>query len=125
MNQDRKHEPNTQPTVPPLWAEPPLAPVSFFAMPTIEPTGSEVVVSQQSPVAHQQPGLLSPQQAGPVAAQRVEQAPGQQGQGLAEQHRAQLQRLCRHLRETDQCPGQCVLSRARQNRRLGRFPGMS
>lgn len=130
MNQDRPQQPGKEPAVPPLSAEPGMAPSPFFAMPIPAPTGGEVIVPQQQPpvVNEQQPWPPPAQQAELVADQRVGQAPDPQqppqGQGLADQHQAQLQRLCRHLRATDRCPGRCVLSRARQDRWLRGFPDM-
>lgn len=128
MSQDREHMPGAQPTVPSLWAQPPVAPVSFFEIPTPIPTGGELVVLQQQPVIPEQRPWSPPLQAGPVAGQSADlvsqqQAPPQ-GQVLADQNRAQLQRLCRRLRETHRCPGQCVLSRARQDRLLRQFPDL-
>ena len=125
MSEDREHKPAKHRPVPPPFAEPGMAPSPLFAMPTTPPTGGELVVPQQQPIMNgQQPWPPSPQQVGPVVNPSANPVSPQQDQGLAAQHQAQLQRLCRHLRETDRCPGECVLSRARQNRRLRRFPGM-
>lgn len=127
MSQDRKHEPGAQPPVPQLWAQPPVAPVSFFILPDNVPTGGEIAVPQQQPVVNaQQPWPPPPQQTGLVAGRSANSvAPQQSPQGhmVAAANRAQLQRLCQHLRRTGGCPGECVLSRARQDRRLRNFPG--
>jgi hypothetical protein len=134
MSQDRPQQPGKEPAAPPLWDEPGMAPSSLFAMPTPTPTGGELVVPHTPPpvVGEQGPWPPSPQAAGKGPDQPGGQGPDQQpqappqwqGQGLADQSRAQLQRLCRHLRATDRCPGQCVLSRARQDRWLRGFPDM-
>lgn len=129
MSQDREHKPAKHRPVPPLWAEQGVAPSPLFSMPGNVPTGGEIAVPDARPpvVNTQQPWPPSPQQAGPVinqSADSVSPRQSPQGQELAAQHEAQLQRLCRHLRETDRCPGECVLSRARQNRRLRGFPRM-
>lgn len=128
MSEDREHKPAKHRPVPPPFAEPGMAPSSLFAMPPTSPTSGELVVPQQQPLVNgQQPWPPSPQPAGPVADQSANPvSPRQlpQGQELTAQHQAQLQRLCRHLRETDRCPGECVLSRARQDRQLRRFPRM-
>lgn len=129
MSRDREHKPGAQLALPSLWAQPPVAPVSFFAMPTDVPTGGEVVVLSQQPlVAREQRPWSPPLQAGLVAGQSADLVSQQQvppqGQVLADQNRAQLQRLCRRLRETHRCPGQCVLSRARQDRLLRQFPDL-
>lgn len=134
MNQDRPQQPGKEPAVPPPWAEPGIAPSPFFAMPTSTPTGGEMVVPHMQPpvVREQGPWPPSPQPAGQGPDQQGGQGPDQQsqapsqwqGQALTDQHQAQLQRLCRHLRATDRCPGRCVLSRARQDRRLRGFPDL-
>jgi hypothetical protein len=125
MSGDREHEPTKQPPVPPRWAEPDMALSPFFDMRATRPAGGELVVPQQQPLVNEQQAWPPPpQQAGPVANQSADSVSPQQspqGQGLAAQHEAQLQRLCRHLRRTGRCPGECVLSRARQNRRLRGF----
>lgn len=130
MSHDRERKPAKQPPRPPLWAEQGITPSPFFRMPTV-PTGGEIVVPDARPpvVNAQRPWPLSPQQTGPVVNQSADsvsprQSPQGQGRGLAGQDRAQLQRLCRHLRRTGRCPGECVLSRARQDRRLRGFPRM-
>ena len=124
MSQDHTHQPDRQAAVPSLWAEPGAASSPFFAIPTPSTSGDIVPPYSQMPV--------SPQLPGPVTDQRVEQGPGQQpqappqgqaqGQGFTAPNSARLQRLCRRLRETHRCPGRCVLSRARQDDVLGRFP---
>jgi hypothetical protein len=124
MSQDREQEPvKRQPA--PQFAEPDTGFSSFFDMRTTRPAGGELVVPQQQPLLNeQQPWPPPPQQAGPVAhqsADSVSPQPSAEGQGVAGQHQAQLQRLCRHLRRTGRCPGECVLSRGRQNRRLRGF----
>lgn len=122
MSQDRDSKPAT--------AKQPPAPLRFtFTMPTNVPAGGELVVPHaQPPVGNEQrPQPPSSQPTGPLPnpQRRQPQTPPQpQGQPLGGLDRAQLQRLCRHLRETDRCPGECVLSRARQDRRLRRFPRM-
>lgn len=124
MNPNPDHKPaKRQPLLPPF-AEPGITPSLLFKMPS---TG-DMVPYQQTPLTRESPWPPPLPQAGPVFNQRIEHRPDQPSQGqpqeLAAQDRAQLQRLCRHLRETDRCPGECVLSRARQNRRLRRFPGI-
>jgi hypothetical protein len=126
MSRDWEHEPGAQPHAP-RWAEPPVAPEPFFAMQDTVPTGGELVPYPQMPVVNeQQPWPPPAQQTELVAGQQVGQGPDQQPQGqeLAGRDRAQLQRLCRRLRATHRCPGQCVLSRARQDRRLRGFPDL-
>lgn len=131
MNQDREHKPAKRQPLSAPFAEPGMDTSPFFTMPSNVPTGGELVVPPQQPVINEQrPWPPSPQLTGPIADQLVRQTPDQQpqtplrGQGLAGGDRAQLQRLCRHLRRTGRCPGQCVLSRARHNRLLRRFPDM-
>jgi hypothetical protein len=126
MSRDWEHEPAKQPPTPPPWAEPPVAPEPFYAMPDTVATGGEIVVPQQQPVVNaQQPWPPPLQQTGPVAGRSANPvSPQPQGQGVPGRNRAQLQRLCRRLRATHRCPGECVLSRARQNRRLRRFPDL-
>jgi hypothetical protein len=128
MSEDREHKPAKHLPVPPPFAEPGMAPSPFFAMPPTSPTGGELVVPDgRPPVVNEQQPWPSPQPAWPIAnpsANPLSPRQSPQGQELTAQHQAQLQRLCRHLRETDRCPGECVLSRARQNRQLRRFPRM-
>jgi hypothetical protein len=128
MNQDRSHKPDAQRPVQPPCAEQGMTPSPLFDMSRIGQRSGEIVVAQQQPVVNtrqpwprpsQQAGLVAGQSANPVSPQQQPQ-----GQGLAEQHEAQLQRLCRRLRATHRCPGECVLSRARQNRRLRGFPDL-
>jgi hypothetical protein len=111
MSEDREQEPvKRQPAT--QFAEPDTEFSSFFDMRTTRSTGGELVMPPQQPLVNeQQPWPPPPQQAGPVAHQSVDSVSPQQppqGQGLAEQHEAQLQRLCRHLRRTGRCPGECV-----------------
>lgn len=131
MNEDREHKPAKQPPVLRPWAEPGMDTSPFFTMPAHVPTGGELVVPPQQPVIHEQQSWPpSPQSTGPIADRQIGQTPDQQpqtpplGQGLAGLDRRQLQRLCRHLRRTGRCPGECVLSRSRHNRLLRRFPNL-
>lgn len=133
MSEDRENKAAKRQPLPPPFAEQGIAPSPFFSMPGNVSAGGEVAVPQHRPLNEQQlrPSL---QQAASLADHRVGQTPDQQPQappqqqspqpGLVGQNRAQLQRLCRHLRETDRCPGECVLSRARQDRKLRDFPDM-
>ena len=131
MSEDREHKPAKRQPLPPPFAEPGITPSLFFTMHPVS-TGGEIVVPQHYPLNEQQPWPSPPQQAAPVINQRAGQGsdqqpqapPQRQGQPLAGLDREQLQRLCRHLRRTGGCPGECVLSRSRRNRRLRRFPGM-
>lgn len=121
MSQEHPQKPAKQLPVPPPGAEPGMAPSPFFAIPSERRTGGELVVpQQQSVIDAQQHWAPSPQPAAPVASQSADSA-SRQSQGVAAQDRARLQRLCSHLRRTGGCPGQCVLSRARQDRRLRGF----
>jgi hypothetical protein len=125
MNQNPDHTPpKRQPLLPPF-AEPGITPSAFF-MPS-SPPRTEVLPYQQTPLTRESPWPPPPPQAGPVINRSANPVAPQQsprGQTVAAANRARLQRLCRHLRETDSCPGECVLSRARQNRRLHRSPRM-
>jgi hypothetical protein len=124
MSHNHDHKPGTPAT--PLWASSP-----FFAIPT--PNSGDIVPLQMPQTTPQQSWPVSPQP-GPVTDQPVEQGSGQQSQAphqsqeqeLTAQSPARLRRLCRRLRETHRCPGSsaggCVLSRARQDDRLGQFP---
>lgn len=127
MSEDREHKPANRP-VPPPFAEPGMTPSPFFAMPPTSPTGGELVVPEARPpvVNEQRPWSPSSRQSGPIANPSANPVSPEQPphQGVGGLDRAQLQRLCRHLRETDRCPGECVLSRARQDRQLRRFPRM-
>ncbi len=134
MSEDRENKAAKRRPLLPPFAEQGIAPSPFFSMLGNVPTGSEVVVPQDHPLNEQQL-RPSPQQATSLADHRIGQTPDQQPQvppqqqlsrqpGLVGQDREQLQRLCRHLRRTGRCPGECVLSHARQNRRLRDFPGM-
>ena len=127
MNQNHTPEPGRQPAVPPLWAEPGAASTPFFAIPTPSINSDIAPLYSQTPdTTPQQPRPVSPQPPGPVTDQRVEQGSDQQPQGLTAPNLARLRRLCRRLRETHRCPGSsgggCVLSRARQDNTLRRFP---
>ncbi len=128
MSQDHTHQPGRQAAVPPLWAEPSITPSPFFTLPTTPPNSSDIAPPYSQTLTQRQPWPVSPP--GPVTDQRIEQGPGQQpqtpkqaqGQGLAAPDSARLRRLCRRLRQTHRCPGNCVLSRARQDDTLGQFP---
>jgi hypothetical protein len=103
----------------------PTAPSPLFAMPLVT-NGELVPASSSSPVVPRdqpQPAdQVEPDERQPLtwtsglpmtalvltAAERAAQA--------AERDR--LLGLCRHLRRTHRCPGQCVLSEVRQERRL-------
>jgi hypothetical protein len=134
MSQDHTHEPGPQPAVPSPWAEPGAAPSPFFAIPTPSTSGDIAPSYSRMPeTTPQQSWPVSPQPTEPVTDQRAEQGSGQQSQapqqrqaqerGLATPNPARLRRLCRRLRETHRCPGGgCVLSRARQDNKLGQFP---
>jgi hypothetical protein len=131
MSHNHTHEPGRKAAVPLPWAEPGVASSLFFAIPTPSTSGEIVPpYSQMSETSQRQPWPVLPQPPGPITDQQVEQGPGQQPQapqqgqrqGLAATYPARLQRLCRRLRETHRCPGECVLSRARQDNKLGQFP---
>jgi len=124
MNPNSGHTPaKRQPLLPPF-AEPGIASSPFF-MPS-SPPRTEVLPYQQTPLTRESSWPPPPPQAGPVINRSANPVAPQQsprGQTVAAANRAQLQRLCQHLRHTGGCPGECVLSRARQNRRLRNFPG--
>jgi hypothetical protein len=122
MSQDHTHEPGRNAAVPLPWAEPGVASLPFFVIPT--PNSGDIVppYSQMPETTPQQPWPGSPQPE-PVTDQRIGQGPDQQRRApqRGQQRRrlatpARLQRLCRHLRETHRCPGECVLFRARHDR---------
>jgi hypothetical protein len=134
MSHNHEHKPDTQSAAPSLWDVPGVASSPFFTLPT-PASGGMVPRYPQMPETTPQPSWPGSPQPGPVTDQPVEQGSSQQsqapqqqaqGQGLAAPNLARLQRLCRRLRETHRCPGSggggCVLSRARQDDRLGQFP---
>jgi hypothetical protein len=126
MSQNHTPQPGRKAAVPLPWAEPGIAPSPFFTIPT--PNSGDIAppYPQMPETTPQQPWPGSPQLE--PTDQRIEQEPdhrigqgsdqelqapqrGQQRRRLATP--ARLQRLCHHLRATNRCPGECVLSRAR------------
>ena len=124
MNHNPDHQPAKRQSLSPF-AEPDITPSPLLTSLRGTATGSEIAVpDERSPVTHgqQRPWPPSPPQIEPAANLRTRRWSYQQTAGVASQNRAQLQRLCRHLRHAGRCPGECVLSRARQDRRIRQFP---
>lgn len=121
-NDDKKPKPFADPVTPTsLFTMPPivggeLVPTSPFDL-TVPITEANLVVPDDQARADEQPFTWLGAQ--PVTSLAL--SPDEQVAKDAERDR--LLGLCRHLRQTHRCPGQCVLSPGRQERVLREIEG--
>jgi hypothetical protein len=103
----------------------PVAPAPLFAMPPVTngelvPTGdNSQVVPANRPQADEHPHSDERQPFTWISALPMTSLVlTEQEQAAQQDERDRLLGLCRHLRQTHRCPGECVLSEARQERLL-------